>query len=187
MVLPIGLEFSERDKKVLQDLLEDFTHPIVIEVGSWIGTSTLAILESISRKGGKLYCIDHWGGTPDVVPHQKLSQDVDVFLVFKYRLKLAGFWDCVCPIMTDSVSASEIIKDKIADLVFIDANHSYESVKKDIEIWQPKLKLGGILCGHDYSPSHQGLIRAVDEAFNFKHYLDKRPLREQSSIWWVKR
>ena len=37
------------------------------------------------------------------------------------------------------------------DLVFIDANHEYHQVKKDILTWKKKVRPGGILSGHNYS------------------------------------
>ena len=49
------------------------------------------------------------------------------------------------------------------DFVYIDGLHSYESVKEDIHDWFPKLKSGGILCGHDYNATNPGTIQAVDE------------------------
>jgi cephalosporin hydroxylase len=36
------------------------------------------------------------------------------------------------------------------DFVYIDANHAYNYVVQDIELWYPKVKKGGYLCGHDY-------------------------------------
>ena len=36
------------------------------------------------------------------------------------------------------------------DLCFIDADHTYEGVSKDILAYQSKVKKGGIFCGHDY-------------------------------------
>jgi hypothetical protein len=52
------------------------------------------------------------------------------------------------------------------DFVFIDADHSYEGCKADIEAWAPKIRPGGLLCGHDYDNTEYpqwGVRRAVDE------------------------
>jgi hypothetical protein len=35
-------------------------------------------------------------------------------------------------------------------ILYIDANHEYEYVKRDIHNWYPKLKFGGVFSGHDY-------------------------------------
>jgi hypothetical protein len=62
------------------------------------------------------------------------------------------------------------------DLVFIDANHEYKHVKQDILSWLPKVRLGGILAGHDYAPDipmFSGVKRAVDEIFGNKIMLGK--------------
>lgn len=58
------------------------------------------------------------------------------------------------------------LKDNDFDAIFIDADHSYDSVKADITNYLPKLKKGGILAGHDYDSVHfPGVIQAVDEHF----------------------
>lgn len=51
-------------------------------------------------------------------------------------------------------------------MVFIDADHSYEAVKQEIA-WACKLAIP-IISGHDYNPTHPGVIKAVDEAFGNK-------------------
>ena len=43
-----------------------------------------------------------------------------------------------------------IIPDNTLDFCYIDADHSYDSVKNDLDIWLPKIKINGIICGHDY-------------------------------------
>lgn len=72
------------------------------------------------------------------------------------------------------------------DLVFIDANHEYLNVKKDILAWLPKVKKGGILAGHDYDPTvpmFSGVQYAVDEIFG------KRILLGKDRLWihWKKK
>lgn len=64
-----------------------------------------------------------------------------------------------------SIEAAKCIDDNSLDYVFIDADHSYEGVKRDIKTWLPKVKIGGWIGGHDYDPRFAGVMKAVDEAF----------------------
>jgi len=50
------------------------------------------------------------------------------------------------------------------DIVWIDADHSYESVARDIDLYRNKVKPGGIICGHDYDWPE--VHRAVHERFD---------------------
>ena len=43
-----------------------------------------------------------------------------------------------------------MFKDNSYDFIYIDPDHKYESVVKDVELYLPKLKKGGIIGGHDY-------------------------------------
>lgn len=65
-----------------------------------------------------------------------------------------------------SVEAAQAFDNDSVDFVFIDAAHDYESVKADISAWLPKVKIGGIIAGHDYDEDYKyGVVKAVDEAF----------------------
>lgn len=50
------------------------------------------------------------------------------------------------------------------DLIFIDANHSYETTLADIRNYWPKLKPGGVLLGHDYASHFIGVVQAVADS-----------------------
>lgn len=69
---------------------------------------------------------------------------------------------------------SDLAKDKILDnsidLLFIDGAHHYEQVKRDMLNYWPKIKVGGILLGHDYSRQklHRGVVKAAREIFGKK-------------------
>lgn len=52
------------------------------------------------------------------------------------------------------------------DIGFIDALHDYESVLEDIRLWWPKVRIGGMLCGHDFNHKWPGVERAVADNFN---------------------
>lgn len=69
-----------------------------------------------------------------------------------------------------SAEAAKKIGDGSLDFVFLDADHSYEGVRADIEAWLPKVRKGGWIGGHDYGndePAYDfsGVKHAVDEAF----------------------
>jgi predicted transcriptional regulator len=49
-----------------------------------------------------------------------------------------------------------LFSNEIFDFIYIDGNHSYESVKKDLKNWYPKIKKGGLFCGHDYVEGFYG-------------------------------
>ena len=50
------------------------------------------------------------------------------------------------------------------DFVWVDGNHRYEWVKSDLELYWPKVKPDGVLCGHDYvNAGTCEVARAVDE------------------------
>ena len=119
----------------------------IVEVGCWEGLSTGIIANEIKGKG-ELFAVDHWQGNPGTIIEQKALL-TDVYGYFKLNMKRLDVWDTVNPMVMDSETAASIFADEILDFVFIDANHLYPSIKQDIEMWLPKVKKGGILCGHD--------------------------------------
>ena len=56
------------------------------------------------------------------------------------------------------------IPDSYFDFMYIDADHTYEAVKKDLELCKIKTKPGGIIAGHDYNKEKFcGVVDAVNE------------------------
>lgn len=53
-------------------------------------------------------------------------------------------------IVDSSCVASKLFKDESLDFVYIDGRHFYEGVMEDLTLWYPKVKTGGLFCGHDY-------------------------------------
>jgi hypothetical protein len=41
--------------------------------------------------------------------------------------------------------------DNYFDFIYVDARHDYKGVLEDLRAWWPKLKMGGIFAGHDYT------------------------------------
>lgn len=63
----------------------------------------------------------------------------------------------------DSLAAADTLEDQTFDLVYLDSRHDYEWVRDEIRAWLPKVKKGGAISGHDYSPEFPGVQKAVAE------------------------
>lgn len=152
--------FSPADRLALADLVARVGRPgaRVAEIGSWLGQgSTRVFIDTLAPwEGSSLLCVDTWRGSPGVIRHQELVRDFDVFATFQANVAEANGVS-VLPFMAGSLDAAAHVADSFFDLVFIDADHSYESVRADIAAWLPKVRPGGILCGHDCE------LRVTDE------------------------
>ena len=149
-------------------------NPTVVNIGAGAGTSGLAFMES--RPDLRLITVDiQFDDSPlgCITAELRLLQD-------------KGYGDRYQYVHNDSILAGKLwikMKDKV-DMVFIDADHSYEGCKGDILAWLPNIKAGGILAIHDYkkskltyddnSPHPQdwpGVDQAVDELLLGKYEL----------------
>ncbi len=96
----------------------------------------------------------------------KLEQYLLVDVHHDYHLYMAVFNTPATCFRCASHAAATLIRDGSLDLVYIDALHDYDNVKVDIDRWLPKVREGGILCGHDYGLSVcPGVTRAVHDFF----------------------
>jgi hypothetical protein len=160
---------------------------VIIEIGSFIGRSTLALVNS----PGTVYCVDPWdwrGGTTltgghmtHVVPppgHYDPTRPVawskdDVYAIWYENLK--DFIDAgrVIPVRALAADALPYFVEKgiKADLIFIDSSHTYPATQWEIANYSPLLRdAASVLSGHDYdwpkAPAGQaGVTKAVNEAF----------------------
>jgi len=153
-----------KERKYLKSQMKHFrgTKATIVEIGSWKGISSMAISEGIKKYcfGSILYCVDIWDESwYDKNPDLKMKKPV--IDVFEENMK-------PYPHKTMKMTSLEAVKsfgDESVGFIFIDADHSYEAVKADIQAWLPKLKKGCIMCGHDYSVKKYGVQKAVNEIF----------------------
>lgn len=138
---------------------------LFVEVGSWLGRSAALMGTEIhnSRKPIRLICIDPWAdGGPDLRDtryFKDLKQSpYDLFCANVQPVK-----EYLLPLRMPSFEAVEHIADQSIDFLMLDGDHSYETVKKEIQLYLPKMKDGGVISGDDYT--WPGVKQAVDEAF----------------------
>jgi len=87
-------------------------------------------------------------------------------------------------IKTKSAEATKFIDDESLDFIYIDGNHTYQAVLEDITLYYPKVKKGGMLCGHDYIPKDNGCVFDAVKEFCEKNDL-KLHVDIQSTDWWI--
>jgi len=112
----------------------------------------------------RMYAIDPWEDQPNGTETYQGWEWKAIYSEYKDRIE--KYKNRVITLKRYSDYAATLIKDGSLDFVFIDAQHDYDSVKKDIYLWMPKIKPNGLLCGHDYQPKFQGVIQAVKELTN---------------------
>lgn len=156
--------FNTRDE-LIESLPKDM---IVCEIGVFKGEFSEKLLTNTNPK--ELHLIDLFEG---VVPSGDKDGNNMVYanLNNEYEL-LTKKYKNNSTIVIHKGSSSDILKnfkDDYFDMIYIDGDHSYEGVTKDLEVSYNKVKSGGYICGHDYtSERFLGVVNAVDE-FNLKH------------------
>ena len=128
-------------KHVLRHLIEKNNYKLIAEVGVRDGRTTFYLLDNI----------------PDL---RIIAIDMSIQGFYNNEVK-ARYGNRLIPIEATSEVAADQIDNASLDLVFIDANHSYEYIKNDIIKYTPKVKSTGLLTGHDID--YPGVNRAVKE------------------------
>jgi len=143
----------------------------ILELGSFLGRSTRAICDNTN---GWVYSVDMWEQEGN-----KLEADfVAAFKQYQQNLKDhidSGFLKVYKN--TTDIAIERFLNSKIRfDFIFIDADHTYEQVRKDIIGCKKLLAPNGVLSGHDFN--WEGVERAVRElAPNYKLH---------NYIWYTK-
>lgn len=171
------------DVRPMLDFLRKEKHQDLIgaEIGVLHGINAVNILNNLSIK--KLYLVD-----PYILYKEYKDIRAPVFGYCKRDAdaRLKPFLDKIVWLLKFSSEAKLEIPDEL-DFVYIDGNHAYQFVKEDIENYFPKIKKGGIIGGHDYTPapapepSNFGVRKAVDE-FVLKNNLK---LNFSPPDWWI--
>ena len=167
---------------VVASLIIEIKLEKVAEIGVLRGRCTRTILRSPANQIIKDYiAIDPWRvwSTPNAAPWVWEYPQEYWDYYYKSTVKYMPWFPQLRVIKLPSLEAAPLFMDGYFDLVYIDGDHSYDAVIADIKAWMPKVRNGGILCGHDYrglvnsgeTTDCQNVILAVDDFFGDKKTL----------------
>src|SRR6185295_6950249 len=131
--------------------------PNVAEIGVLAATLSLCLLQQ--RDDLFLVGVDSWvdaSGHSDAYkatgdPHSNQTIGQATRAHAAAVLKLGRYKRRVKLLWMPSLEAADQIANGTLDLVFIDADHSYQGVSADIAAWKTKIVPGGYIGGHDYN------------------------------------
>lgn len=146
-------------RRAFARLLTALGYRIGVEVGTERGTFAKMLLSR--NLDLRLYCVDPWKLYPGYRDHVT-QEHIDAIRADAFE-RLAPY--DVTFIEEFSPAAAVRFADDSVDFVYLDANHEYGHVRRDLRAWVPKVRQGGVVAGHDYL----GGVEAAVEAYTAEY------------------
>jgi len=143
------------------DLVEGLRPSVLVELGTWRGASAIAFARTLTPWNGIVYGVDTFTGgvnggrTPS--PPKMLTETAGNLIKARVssRVRL---------IVSPTRDAGLAWSGPPIDALYVDADHTREGVRSDLETWWPHLREGGLIAGDDYeTPMYPGVREAWDE------------------------
>lgn len=142
------IEIRDVNRTIMAETLTELNFKVGAEVGVAQGDHALMLCRK--NPGVKLYCIDVWaryGG------FREYTDRIDkYFLEAQEKLKPYN----AVMVKKFSMDAVSDFADNSLDFVYIDAAHDFKNVTDDVCEWAKKVRVGGIVFGHDYKSRSKG-------------------------------
>jgi predicted O-methyltransferase YrrM len=145
---------------------------LIVEIGAEYGRSAAAFLKGSLGHNVRVISVDLWPMYHPVVG--------DLRAAFTSNLVEAarGISLLNKTIKGDSSTVGSSLPQEVRpDLLFIDGDHTYGGVCKDIKAWSPRVLVGGVMIFHDVAtgpnahPLHYEVKHAIDDEIDLKLWL----------------
>jgi predicted O-methyltransferase YrrM len=129
----------------------------LLEIGSYLGKSTLYLAAAARARGTQVVTVDHHRGSEEHQPgweyHDPQLVDprigrLDTLPGFRRTIAAARAEDVVVAVVTRSETLAALWERPLA-FVFLDGSHTDQSAQRDLRCWAPHLTVGGVLAIHD--------------------------------------
>lgn len=162
--LPIRIDVG---RSYLATIIKDCGFTRGAEIGVWEGGFAAKLCEP--NPGLELICVDPWSSQADYKEGKNdPGRMLAAFETAKTRL---APYHCTLMKMT-SADAAPMIPDGSLDFCYIDGNHLLPHVLRDMALWLPKVRKGGVFAGHDYDqhkPKHFIQVKKAVDQFTKDH------------------
>jgi hypothetical protein len=135
---------------------------IGVEIGVFEGEFSKLIINTVQPS--KFYMVDLFSGS--MVSGDKNGNNMKTISLDESYDRLSEEYksnDKVNVYKGKSEDFFKEIADDSLDFIYIDGDHSYEGAKTDLQNAFHKVKRGGLICGHDFTPRFQGVVDAVNQ------------------------
>ena len=174
-ILPLEIEgnnFCENIKAFFTEI-DIPIDPMIIEVGTWKGSSAIEMAKFFLNKNPTVFCVDTWNGSAFHFQNDFFNKQLKrkngyptIYYQFLSNIIHNNLQDNIIPIPLNSLDGSRFIKNHLkiqSDICYIDACQEYDDVIKDLEMYYPLVKDGGIFFGDDYDTGWPGVVNAVND------------------------
>lgn len=170
---PFSSKISELSRGDLAKLFCEFGYRVGAEIGVYRGENAKVLLDS--NPNLKLICVDAWISTL-----KQVRYNIAMNRLAGYNIEVKKMF---------SLDAAKEVEDVSLDFVYIDASHDFDNVMLDLISWERKVRIGGIVSGHDYiHHSRLGVVEAVN-AYTYAHHITQWYVTNDypQSWFWVKK
>ena len=116
---------------------------VIVEIGSWHGRSTIWLAAgALAGRHAQVVAIDPHAGT------ELRADSATTEHILRKNLSDAGVDDAVDVVVATSSDVAATWSQPVS-LLWIDGDHSYESVKQDFDLWEPFLLPDAAVALHD--------------------------------------
>lgn len=169
-----GQTFPSALSPVFDQLVSKLGAKVVIEVGSHKGGSAVRWAEAMGADG-KLYCVDTWLESAEAILNNSKTYTIlrqnghpMTYWQFLTNMKSRGLQDRVVPIVNTSAEGAILLgaAEVVADIIYVDASHTFRAAYQDICDYWPLLRKGGVMLVDDltiYPDVYAAMLRFVSE------------------------
>lgn len=158
-LLNINTMLNIKHRTQLVGLLISLNLPLsAVEVGTAEGYNAEDLLKAGMQK---LYLVDNWATIESQAGDGGFNQEWHDKNYEAAMLRIKPYGNKAIVLRGLSVDMAKEVPDGSLGLVYLDGDHSYEGVMRDLKAWFPKLVQNGVMAGHDYLNTAYGVRSAV--------------------------